>query len=332
MPKKRYPKIQIRSKNELAKHLSGYRMSTEKATQLITDVCQSFDQYWLDYAALSQPDKGKWVRDASKTKLGKLLRQINNKVLKPHDRLLPGFIFGGISGFNHKTAVEHLLGRKKKRILLKLDITKFFEQIRYERIYNFFLNKCACSHNGAKLLAGLCCVPYGPKEKPADYKTIARGFSTSPRLAVWCNLDTFLKLERLVKKELKGKDPRIAIYVDDIGITASKATKEDMVRIYSKIEAILKADKHQRLPLNENKTKIINYTGKAYDIAGRYLGRETFEHLGLQMNRNSLTPGMKTKRKLADLKNKLGMSHGDKTKINLRRKAIQRYKNYIEKK
>ena len=333
MQKRRYPKIQIRSKNELAKHLSGHRMPYGEAIELITDVQQNFNQYWVDYESQSQPDKEKWVRDASRTKLGRLLRLTNAKVLKPHDKLLPSFIFGGISDSNHKKAATHLLGRKRKRILMKLDIARFFEQIRYERVHDFFLNKCACSFKGAKLLAGLCCVPHGSKAEPKDYRTIARGFSTSSRLAVWCNLDTFLKLEWLIKKELRGKDPRIAIYVDDIGITASGATKEDLIHLYPTIGAILEADTNQRLPLNKDKTKIINHTGEAYGIEGCYLGQRPFEWLGLQMNRNSLTPGIKTKRKLAGLKQQLKNAPREgKAKINSSRKALQRYQNYIERK
>ena len=119
--------------------------------------------------------------------------------------------------------------------------------------------------------------------------------TNSSRLAVWCNLDTFLKLERLVKKELQGKDPRIAIYVDDIAITASGITKEDMMKLYPKIKTILESDKNQKLPLNDAKTKIIYHSGDEYDIDGIYQGKRGFEHLGLQMNRNSLILGTKTR-------------------------------------
>lgn len=325
-----YPKIAIRSKRELAKRLSDKRDSVEDMARLVSDVKTNYDNYWTDHPTQSQPEKGKWVRDASRTDLGKLLKLINTKVLAPHDLLIPTFVFGGVSGRNHKAAVTHLLGAKRKRIILKLDISRFFEQIRYERVYNFFLIKSQCGQRGARLLADLCCVPIGAKDNPGDYKTIGRGFSTSSRLAVWCNLDTFLKLERLVKKELQGKDPRIAIYVDDIAITASGITKEDMMKLYPKIKTILEGDKNQKLPLNDAKTKIIYHSGDEYDIDGIYQGKRGFEHLGLQMNRNSLTLGTKTRWKLVNLTHRYKESRRRNTTIRKKRKSTLRYKEYVE--
>ena len=326
----RYPIIAVRSKRELAKRLSGRRFATDKATDLIDDVKNNYDNYWVDHPKYSQPEKKKWVRDASRTKLGKLLALINAKILAPHDSLIPGFIFGGVSGRNHKSAVMHLLGTRRKRIILKLDISRFFEQIIYDRVYHFFLDKTDCSHRGARLLADLCCVPAGAKGSPENYKTIARGFSTSPRLAVWCNLDTFIRLDRLVRCELKGKDPRIAIYVDDIAVTASGATKEDMMMLYPKIKAILESDKNQKLPINPNKTKIIYHSGETYNIDGVYEGKKGFEHLGLQMNRSSLTLGSKTRWKLADLIHQYRKTQGRSASIRKKRKSISQYRDYIQ--
>lgn len=331
MQNKRYPSIDIRSKNELAKRISSKRLLTNDALDLINDVLENYDKYWVDHPTMSQPDKGKWVRDSSRTNLGRLLKEVDARVLKVHDGMLPDFIFGGVSGLNHKAAVKYLLGTKRKRIMLKLDVSKFFEQVRYERVYSFFMTKCGCSDKAARLLAELCCVEYGPKEAPAGYKTIARGFSTSPRLAVWCNLDTFLKVNRLIKKELKGKDPRIAIYVDDIGITASGVVKEDMMRIYPKIKEILEnGDKNQKLPLNQKKTKIVYHSGETYDIEGNFLGRWGFEHLGLQMNRNSLALGTKTRWKLVSLTEKFKATKRRNKKIRRSRRSTLTYKDYIE--
>ncbi len=306
MQNRRYPKLHIRSKNELAKHLSHAKFPKAEALALINDVQKNFDSYWRDNKSQSKPEKEKYVRSAKRTPLGRLLDNINKLVLAPHDNLLPDFIFGGIQGLNHAKAVEHLLGRKRRRVLLKLDITRFFEQIREERVLHFFQNKCVCSHKAAKLLASACCVSIGPKDRPGDYKTIARGFATSSRLAVWCNLDTFLKLDRLVKKRLKGKDPRIAVYVDDIGITASRASKEDMEELYKEIQELFtKSDKNQILPLNDEKKDIVSH-------------EQTPEHLGLRMYRNRLSIGAKTKSKLA------------KAKTKSKRKSLLHYKRYIE--
>jgi len=330
MNARRYPKLHIRSKNELARQISSKRLPIPEASLLIQDAHENFDHYWRDHIKLSEPSKNKWVRDASRTNLSKLHKLINDRVLGPHDRMLPAFVFGGISGRDHKSAVKHLLGKKRGRILLKLDIKRFYERIRAERVQQFFAQKCECSYKGAKILTGLCCVPVGPKDSPGPHKTIGRGFAPSSRLAVWCNLDTFIKLERLVQKELKGKDPQISIYVDDIGITASKTSKEEMIALYKKIEKILDLDDNQKLPLNEEKTKIIYHSGETYDIRGNYLGKRGFEILGIQMNRNSLTLGTKTRWKLVNLKKEIHEKVKSNISLKKRRRAVIRYKRYIE--
>lgn len=306
MQNSRYPKLSIRSKNELAKHLSHSKFPKGEALALINDVLRNFNKYWKDNEYKSEPKKEKFVRSAKGTPLGRLLDNINKSILAPHDKMLPVFIFGGVKNMNHAKAAKYLLGKKRRRTSLKLDITRFFEQVSEERVYHFFHDKCACSKKAAKLLAGFCCVPKGQKESGSNNKTVARGFATSSRLAVWCNLDTFIKLDRLVQKRLKGKDVRIAIYVDDIGITASKISREEMKNLsYEITKLLLNADRNQRLPINEAKTKISSH-------------EEGIEHLGLRLYRNRLSIGSKTKSNLDRAKNK----H--------QRKSLMRYKKYVE--
>lgn len=329
MPNNRYPHINIRSKNELAKHLSHKKQPYDKSLALINDVQANFDSYWHDHPKQSQPEKGKWVRDASFTNLGTLLKMINKQVLAPHDRLLPNFIFGGVSKKSHKDAVLHLLGVKRGRVLLKLDIARFYEQITKDRVEQFFATKAGCGRDGAKLLAGLSCVALGAKGSSGNQYSLARGFSTSARLAVWCNLDIFIKIERLVRQELKGKDPRIAIYVDDIGITASRVSVEEVIELYKKLKPILESDERQPLPLNDSKTKIVFHSGETYNVQGEFEGKWCFEHLGVQMNRNSLTIGSKTRWKDVDLKEKMKLPKGRTVKAKRTKKAIQRYKAFI---
>lgn len=327
----RYPDIHIRSKNELAKRLSNKKLPFAKVMDLTNDVILNFNKYWKDHKTLSRPMEEKWVRDASYTNLGKLLRLIDKEVLAQHDKMLPEFLFGGIAGRSHKAAVRHLLGKKRGRVLLKLDISRFYEQISEERVEQFFAVKAGCGKVGAKLLARLCCVPFGAKDKPEKRRTLARGFSTSSRLAVWCNLDTFVKLERLVKKELAGKDPRIAIYVDDIGITASRVTKEDMTTLYPKIKHILESDSKQKLPLNTKKTKIVFHDGQTYSIEGEDLGKQSFEHLGLQMLRNSVTLGTRARWKVSELTHRIKTSRNNTAGLKKSKKSLLRYKAYIHK-
>lgn len=316
MQNRRYPKLHIQSKNELAKHISHSKFSKEDALALINTVTKNFDQYWKDNKKKSEPKKEKYVRSAKTTPLGRLLDMINKIILAPHDNMLPNFIFGGVKGQNHAKAVKHLLGKKRRRVLLKLDIERFFEQVKEKRVYHFFRDKCECTDKVAKMLAGFCCVPIGPKGITESQKAIARGFATSSRLAVWCNIETFIKLDQLVKKRLKGKDPRIIIYVDDIGITASRVSKDEMEVIFAEARnLLLTADGNQKLPLNMKKKEIKSH-------------EEGMEILGIRMYRNRLSVGSKTKSKIDEMKNKSKkeLSHKDVLSI----KGLARHKKYIE--
>ncbi|MFC2709872.1 MAG: hypothetical protein ACFN21_04240, partial [Candidatus Saccharibacteria bacterium] len=88
--------------------------------------------------------------------------------------------------------------------------------------------------------------------------------------------------------------------------------------------------KNQKLPLNDAKTKIIYHSGDEYDIDGIYQGKRGFEHLGLQMNRNSLTLGTKTRWKLANLTHSYKKTQRKNVTIRKKRKSTLRYKEYVE--
>jgi len=332
MTQSNYPQLKIMSKSYLAKRLTTKKLDHTKTLALINYTISNFDQLWDDHPTESKPKKLKWVRDASRTQLGVLLKAIDRNILKPNDYLLPSFIFGGVNGLDHKAALKSLLGVRRKRIILKMDITRFYEQIKEDRVFSLFYNHkmFACSKEVAKIVAGLCCVSHGAKDNPDDYKTIARGFPTSSRLSVWCNLEVFLKIERLVKKELRGKDPRIAIYVDDIGITASKASVQEMVTLYEKIKVILEENEYQKLPLNNSKTKIVLHSGDTYNSKGEYEGKWAFEHLGGQMNRNHVVPGSKTRWKISEIAFKVKQANGKNKAFNKKQKALKRYKAYLK--
>lgn len=270
---RRYPKIGIRSKHELAKRISDIYLPYNKALELVNDVLLNFDKYWHDSKRSSQPEKEKYVRSAVGSPLAELLCRIDAKILAPHDNKLPDFIFGGLSGRNHIQACNSLLGKKRKRILCGLDIARFFEQIRDSRVSYFLHKKCGCSLEASLLLAAVCCVPLGPKEKPGMEKSLARGFATSTRLAVWCNLDTFLRVSWKAKRILHGHDPKVMIFVDDIGITASRASMEKMIDAEKAvIEILSRFDERQPLPINPGKTKRKSFSDGA-QILGLGLGR-----------------------------------------------------------
>jgi hypothetical protein len=317
---KRYPELKLQSKNELAKRLSTSKFTKDEAQKLINDVSSNHEKYYRD-SKYSEPEKGKYVRNAKGTPLGGLLKRINEQVLAPSDNLLPSFLFGGIQNMNHLMAAEHLLGEKRQRTLLALDISKFFETVSGNRVRSFFRDKCGCTDRAALLISNICCVPEGPKNSGSINKTLGRGFATSSRLAIWCNLDTFIALDRLVQRRLKGYNPRLAIYVDDIGITASRVPKEKMEALADEIAKLLATfDANQPLPENRKKRKIITH-------------EQGMIHLGVSLQKNKLLIGPKTRSKLIRAKTqyeKLPAASPERGKLRKKYKAIRQYKSQVE--
>lgn len=315
--KDRYPVLGIRSKNEIAKRIASKKFSKEKALALINDVISNKDRYWHDVMSCSEPKEGKFVRSCKDTKLERLLWIIDKKILAPHDYLIPKFIFGGISKKDHVQAAKYLLGNQRKRTLLKSDISKFFEQNKYQRVFGFFKYKCKCALKPARILAELCCVPLGKKNSKNTEKSLARGFATSTRLALWCNLDLFLKIFWESNRALKRKDPRVAIFIDDIGITASRVDKKTMSSLSYRIENVLnnKNSPHS-LPINQTKTNVISYLDN------------NMEHLGMRLGRNKIAKGKKTRAKQARIEKKLKNDNLNPLEKKYLINKIKYYKNY----
>lgn len=324
MPKKtnRYPEINLRSKNDLAKRISSKALPYHQALNLINLVIKNFDKYWHDVKASSKPKEGKFVRSCKDTPLDKLLRLINTRILSPYDNLLPEFIFGGVSGKSHVGAVIHLLGNQRKRSKLSLDIKCFFEKNKRDRIFNFF-RKSKCSIKVSNMLVDLCSVPIGRKGA-VDNKVLARGFSTSSRLAVWCNLDLFLKVYWKTNILLKNHDPKLAIFVDDIGITASRVQKQDLELLYDEIALILSNhDSNQSLLIHPKNSKKTDF--KCHTDSG-------IEHLGLAIGKNRISAGKKSRYKLKQIKMELsqdGLTRERKRNLLMRKKSSINYKKYI---
>ena len=317
-----YPPIKILSKNDLAKRIASKKLSFEKALLLINDTTLNFDKYWHDAVALSKPEEGKFVRSSNYTPLGKLLTLIDKNLLAPYDNLIPNFIFGGVSKKDHVQAVYHLLGNRRNRTYLKADIKRFFEQNEYQRVYHFFYGKCGCSKIASNVLTKLCCVPVGKKGSGEDRLVLARGFATSTRLALWCNFDLFLKIYWESAKILKSKDFRIAIFIDDIGISASRVDVKTMDLLYEKIKDILGSyDPNQSLKLNDDKKEISSYLDK------------NIEHLGLNIGRSKITLGKKTMVNQKIVKNKLKkatLNAAEKKALINKKRSYKNYNSYIK--
>lgn len=319
---RRYPKINLKSKNEIAKRISSKALDQKSALALLNDVIKNFDLYWYD-SKRSEPAKDKFVRSAAKSpQLKEVLRLINEIILAPHDHMVPEFIFGGLSKRNNIQASGYLLGKKRVRVLLKLDIKSFFEQVTEKRIFYFFYKHCGCSVEAARILSRLCCVPKGKKGSGSHEKILARGFATSARLAMWCNLTTFQRLEWKMKESLKGHDPRVAVYVDDIGITASRVSVEEMEKVkLSAIKLLETFDKNQPLPAHHDGEKAL--VKKFADGT---------EHLGIKLGRNKLSLGWKTRSKTDKARLALQNSTSKAERVGLLQqyKARQKYKKQVE--
>jgi hypothetical protein len=315
----RYPQLGLRSKNEIAKRICSKKLSQNEALELINDVIKNFDDYWKD-SKESEPRKQKYIRSAAGNPLNKLLKAIDAKILQPHDHLVPNFIFGGLKGTSHIDAAYSLIGRQNARTILKMDIKRFYKQITRERVFFLFYRKCGCSVKAANLLADLCCVPVGKKGSGSTKKTIARGFPTSSRLAIWTNLDTFLRLQWEVSRLLRKHDPKVVVFVDDIGVSASRVSGKLFKHVKHVAQTILAAyDENQPLPVNKRKTQVIPFSDGA-------------EHLGLLLGRNKISIGRKTKSKMARVKNKIASAVGLERKSLLKkRSSYYSYKKQIKK-
>ena len=322
-----YPKLNLYTKKQLANAIRGKNLSFDEAVKLIDDCLANKDNYWFDNQEESKPDDDKWVRSASKTSLGKLQKRINQQILAPYDNELPIFIYGGVGKKGIKNAAIALQGKNNKRTLLKIDMRRFFEHITYEDIVRTLVCYCNCGKDVAQIIAEIACVRMGKKSLDnTNEKVLARGFSTSSRLAVWCNLTLFRKLFYCMSKKLKGHDPRIAVYMDDIGIIASRVDPTTLSSLYKDIINLI--ENTSKLEVNKNKTRIIDYLQYEYDIIdGHLLEGKTaqFEFLGIGIGRSRLYPGVKTRSKMAKLIKKPNPSDEERRML----KGQKQYVKYI---
>lgn len=289
----KYPKINLYSEKQLINCLSGRGLSFDTTAELLEDCLNNKDKYWRDNMEKSDSGREKWFRNAHGTPLGKLQELISGRILAPYDKYLPSFVHGGITGKGVKTAANSLLGKKRHRMLLKIDMAHFFEHVSYGGVVDLFENEFGCSPKVAKIIAEMSCVPEGAKGNgDKRHMVLARGFSASGRIAVWCNINLFMKIFYLVNKKLKGHDPRIAIYMDDIGITASRVESAQMASLY---KDILKLIGKTDLEVNERKTVIVDYMHRKYNpLDGSLCAKPApFEFLGIELGRNKLLPGVK---------------------------------------
>jgi hypothetical protein len=269
---------------------------------------ENLEDFWYDNAKKSEPEKGKYVRSAKNTPLGYILRRIDQQLLGANDQLLPPFIYGGLKGKSHLDAAGSLIGTKRQRTLLKIDMKTFFEQIKRERVFYFWHSKCKCSKEVANFLADLCCVPAGAQGSGSANKVLTRGFATSVRLATWCSLNFLVAAHNEAQGRLRKHDPRDSVFVDDIGVTASRVTESQMDSLYDAIDTLATTvDPNNPLILNHKKKRVIPYTKRP-------------QHLGAELRKTKLAPGTKLIATKNRTKDQLDEAPDKSTRIVLMRK------------
>jgi hypothetical protein len=317
MPNKRvYTKIAIRSRNELAKRLATKKIPFSETLAIIKDVSINKDKYWHDNLAESKVEEDKYVRSAYKTPLGYLLKTFDTKVLAKCDYMLPSFIFGGVSGQNHVRAAKNLVVGKG-RVYFKVDLKRFFEQVSIDNVYTFFI-KSGCSKKMAHLMSELCCVPMGSKDNPSSKIVLARGFSTSPRLAVWCNILAFLTLDQKLSRMLKHTNYKLSVYVDDIGVTSKSKDLALMNKAFETAKTIL-----NKYGLKTNDSE--NKSKPPVKLSGKQ------EYLGLRLGSKKITIGLKTQKKLAGIKAATKKDPKKRKTLKEKLHGLRVYDNYVKK-
>lgn len=247
------PKVYIRSKAELAKHLSTPK-SYDSILDDINEALNNIQKLYFNHSN-STPNEWKFIRVA-KWPLKKVNNKINEFILKPIDRCLPFFIFWGVSGKNHIKAVkEHK--SKNKRAYIKLDLQRYFDQITQERVIWNLVSKLWCSPKWAYFIASMCCVPEWEKYSDDAKKLIARGFHTSSRLAILCSIEFFMRLNYFLQNKYSHLNPKVSVYVDDITISLDESNTEILQEILTWIK---KLSEKYNLILNDDKEEIIEWT------------------------------------------------------------------------
>jgi len=256
------------------------------------------------------------VRSAYKTPLGYLLKAFDARVLSKCDYMLPSFIFGGVSGQNHVRAAKNLIAGKD-RAYFKVDLEKFFEQISIDNVY-VFLIKSGCSKEIARFMSEMCCIPMGSKDNPSSNKVLARGFSTSPRLAVWCNIFAFLTLDQKLGRILKHTNYKLSVYVDDIGVTSKSKDLALMNKAFEITKAVLRKN---GLKTNDD----INKSKPPVKLSGKE------EYLGLRLGNRKITIGLKTQKKLAGIKAATRKDLKKRKILKETLRGLRIYNNYVKK-
>ncbi|MBP6924369.1 MAG: hypothetical protein KBB78_02270 [Candidatus Pacebacteria bacterium] len=306
----KHPKLNLRTEKDLLRFLNAAKTVKTKNKTLKKQVTSKDLHFlsenahleWSDHPTESNPIKKKYVRFVKPgSSLNITNRRLNAALKLTLDKKVPGIFYGSVSKKSHIQAAEVLCNGKNTTII-SLDITRFFESISPSRVARFF-GKAGCSPEIIKVLVDITCVPLGSKNEPLSDYSLARGFPTSPRLALWATYEIFVKLNRVLLKNFPHLSPKMVIFVDDVGISIKNATIIDVEAIKETAFSIIENDKNGiNLEVHKKPPKL-----KVRHIS------QTAEHLGLVIGKKSLAPGFKTRVKIGDVKTKLSDKSLSKT-------------------
>ena len=114
-------------------------------------------------------------------------------------------------------------------------------------------------------------------------------------------------------------------------MTASRVSPEKMAEVYLCVEGLLKSSDINGLDLNSSKCFIVDYLNNKFSTNGKYIGKDYFEHLGVELKRNTIVAGIKTMSRLRSDKDRLRRLSGYKYERCLKSiKARKHYAYYIK--
>ena len=221
----------------------------------------------------------------------------------------PSYLHSGIKHRSTKTQAQYLSDQVSTHWDL-YDIEKFYQNVLYKHIFDFFHKKMNCNRRVARILANLSSfdgtfyVAYKKlegKELKAMVQTkhILTGSPLSQCLAFLCFKETFDKIHDICLKN-NGK---LAVYVDDITITnATKALKKDVIELLAKDGLTINNEKIIYLPKKADKENLgIRHTDSGLSPTKKFIKNniKNREELNTENSKHLLT---KSSRKLHKLK------------------------------
>lgn len=152
------------------------------------------------------------------------LAEIHKRLLKLFCRITPpDYVHSAIKKRSYKTNAEQ---HKAAENVLKIDIKKFFPSVKFNYVHDFFSSTLFCSKDIATILSKLCTV------KTEKYGVhLPTGSCISPILSFLANRRLFDSIKRIADRQ----DCIFTVYIDDVTISGSKATRQLLTRIATEI-------------------------------------------------------------------------------------------------